>query len=171
MWLGSSAANALSFAFVSRWAGRVIGAAAFFLCPAKQGRRSHKQVTPLSLWQSRESDFIDICALHARAPLPSKPLQGKCVVASPVRPQLLSSAVFSCHFTGESLGPMRPSPSQRPVECACRSGSPAWGLEPVAPVLAHQDGATVVCVGPVVRVSLSHPFSAILAGLVSCGSG
>ena len=46
-----------------------------------------------------------------------------------------------------------------------------WGLEPVAPVLAHQDGATVGCVGPVVCVSLSHPFPAILAGLVGCGSG
>ena len=171
MWLGSSAANALSFAFVYRWAGRVIGAAAFFLCPAKQGRRSHKQVTPLRLWQRRESDFIDICALHARAPLPSKPLQGKRVVASPVRPQLLSSAVFSCHFTGGSLGPMRPSPSQRPVVCACRSGSPAWGLESFASVLAHQDGATVGCVGPVGGVSLSHPFPAILAGLVGCDSG
>ena len=48
---------------------------------------------------------------------------------------------------------------------------PTWGLEPVAAVLAHQDGATVGCVGPVVRVSLSHPFPAILAGLVGCGSG
>ena len=37
-----------------------------------------------------------------------------------------------------------------------------WGLEPVAEVLAHQDGATVGCVEPVVRVS---------AGLVGCGSG
>jgi hypothetical protein len=110
----------------------VIGAAAFFLCPAKHGRRSHKQVTPLRLWQSKESDFIDICALHTRALLPSKPLQGKRVVASPVRPQLLSSAVFSCQFTGGSLGPSRASSSQRQVECACRSGSPAWGLEPVA---------------------------------------
>ena len=56
-------------------------------------------------------------------------------MASPVRPQLLSSAVFSCHFTGGSLGPTTPLPSQRPVECACRSGSPEWGLEPVAAVL------------------------------------
>ena len=45
-----------------------------------------------------------------------------------------------------------------------------WGLEPVAVALAHQDGATVRCVGPVVRVSLSHPFPANLAGLVGCGS-
>ena len=51
------------------------------------------------------------------------------------------------------------------------SGSPEWGLEPVADVLAHQDGATVGCVGPVVRVSLSHPFPAVLAGLVGSGSG
>ena len=57
------------------------------------------------------------------------------------------------------------------TQCACRSGSPEWGLEPVAAVLAHQDGATVGCVGPVVRVSLSHPFPAIVAGLVGCGSG
>ena len=92
-------------------------------------------------------------------------------MASPVRPQLLSSAMFSCHFTGGSLGPTTYLTSQRPVECVCRSGSPEWGLEPVAPVLAHQDGATVGCVGPVVRVSLSHPFPAILAGLVGCGSG
>ena len=66
---------------------------------------------------------------------------------------------------------MRPLPSQRPVGCGCRSGSPEWGLEPVAVGLAHQDGATVGCVGPVVRVSLSHPFPAILAGLVGSGCG
>ena len=58
-----------------------------------------------------------------------------------------------------------------PVGLVCRSGSPEWGLEPVAEVLAHQNGATVGCVGPVVRVSLSHPFPAILAGLVGSGSG
>ena len=52
-----------------------------------------------------------------------------------------------------------------PVECACRSGSPEWGLEPVAEVLAHQDGATVGCVGAVVRVSLSHPFSCNFSGV------
>ena len=46
-----------------------------------------------------------------------------------------------------------------------------WGLEPVAVLLANQDGATIGCVGPVVRVSPSHPFPAILAGLVGCGSG
>ena len=46
-----------------------------------------------------------------------------------------------------------------------------WGLEPVEQVLAHQDGATVESVGPVVRVSLSHPFPAILAGSVGSGSG
>ena len=57
------------------------------------------------------------------------------------------------------------------VERACTSGSPEWGLEPVAEVLAHQDGATAECVEPVVRVSLSHPFPAILAGLVGSGSG
>ena len=46
-----------------------------------------------------------------------------------------------------------------------------WGTEPVAVALAHQDGATVECVGPVVRVSQSHPFPVILAGLEGCGSG
>ena len=46
-----------------------------------------------------------------------------------------------------------------------------WGLEPVAEVLAHQDGATVGCVRPVVRVSVSHPLPAMLAGLVGSGSG
>ena len=71
---------------------------------------------------------------------------------------MLSSCVFSCT-------------QQHPVERACRSGSPEWGLEPVEEVLAHQDGATVGCVGPVVRVSLSHLFPAILAGLVGSGSG
>ena len=46
-----------------------------------------------------------------------------------------------------------------------------WGLEPVAEVLTHQDRATPECAGPVVRVSLSDPFPAILAGLVGSGSG
>ena len=41
-----------------------------------------------------------------------------------------------------------------PVERECRSGNPEWGLEPVAVALAHQDGATVGCVGPVVRVTV-----------------
>ena len=48
---------------------------------------------------------------------------------------------------------------------------PESGLEPVAELLAHQNGATVGCVGPVVRESLSHPFPAILAGLVGSCSG
>ena len=61
-------------------------------------------------------------------------------------------------------------PQHHPVERECRSGSPEWGLEPVAEVLAYQDGATVGCVGPVVRVSLSHPSPAILAGLAGSGS-
>ena len=42
------------------------------------------------------------------------------------------------------------------------------GARASCPVLAHQDGATVGCVGPVGGVSLSYPFPAILAGLVSC---
>ena len=66
---------------------------------------------------------------------------------------------------------MGEAPHTASVERECRSGNPEWGPEPVAVVLAHQDGATVGCVGPVVRVSLSHPFPAILAGLVGCGSG
>ena len=37
--------------------------------------------------------------------------------------------------------------------------------------LPTNDGATVECVGPVVRVSLSHPFPAMLVGLVGSGSG
>ena len=46
-----------------------------------------------------------------------------------------------------------------------------WGLELVAVALAHLDGAIVGCVGPVVRVSLSYPFPAIVAGWVGSGSG
>ena len=56
-----------------RWAGRVIGAAAFFYALLNKGADHTNKELRLCLWQSRESDFIDICAVHARAPLPSKP--------------------------------------------------------------------------------------------------
>ena len=45
------------------------------------------------------------------------------------------------------------------------------GLSQLTKCSPTKDGATVECVGPVVRVSLSHPFPAILAGLVGSGSG
>ena len=57
-----------------------------------------------------------------------------------------------------------------PVERECRSGSPEWGLEPVAEVLAHQDGATVgrvcrVVVSPVTRAFPRGQGSALAFGL------
>ena len=45
------------------------------------------------------------------------------------------------------------------------------GLSRLSKCSPTKDGATVQCVEPVVRVSLSHPFRAILAGLVGSGSG
>ena len=51
----------------------------FFHALLKEGADHTKQKSPPlpNLWQSRESDSIDICAVHAkRALLPSKPWQG-----------------------------------------------------------------------------------------------
>ena len=45
------------------------------------------------------------------------------------------------------------------------------GLSQLSKCSPTKDGTTVECVGHVVRVSLSHPFPAILAGLVGSGSG
>ena len=77
----------------------MIGAAAyhFFLALLNKGADHTNNSLHLSQEWRGQLDFINIHAVHAsRAPLPSKPWQGKRVVASPVRPQLLSSAVFSC---------------------------------------------------------------------------
>ena len=45
------------------------------------------------------------------------------------------------------------------------------GFSQVSKCSPTKVGATVECVVPVVRVSLSHPFPAVLAGLVGNGSG
>ena len=109
------------------------------------------------------------CARYKSTPS-LQALAGKLVVASLLGHRSLGAlcflAISQVSRWGSCLHLQR-----HPVERACRSGSPEWGLEPVAVALAHQDGATVGCVAPVVRVSLSHPFPAIIAGLVGSGSG
>ena len=77
----------------------MIGAAAyhFFLALLNKGADHTNKLLHLRQEWRGQFNSIDIHAVHAtRAPLPSKPYQGKRVAASPVRPQLLSSAVFSC---------------------------------------------------------------------------
>ena len=72
---------------------RVIGAAAidFFYALLNKGADHTNKKLRLCLWQSRESDSINICAVHAKEhsfpPSPSR--ETRCGV--PVRPQTLSS--------------------------------------------------------------------------------
>ena len=76
VWLGSSAANTPSLASLYRWAGRVIGAAAYHFFQALLNKGADHTNNLLHLRQEWRGQFdsIDIHAVHAtRAPLPSKP--------------------------------------------------------------------------------------------------
>ena len=104
----------MCFCFTGRKV-RVIDAAAIYFFPAllnKGADHTNKKVC-LCLWQSRESEYIDICAVHAKEhffpPGPSR--ETGCGV--PARPQTLSSSVLSCNLTGERLG-LVTSPSTPP---------------------------------------------------------
>ena len=150
------------------WCTQQLPSAAIqFFCPSYTGARITNKQMGICNVMAEINTYYTPCTRHSFPLSPGRETHE----GVPAWPQSPSGTVFVCHFTGGPLGLMRPLPSQRPVECGCRSGSPAWGLEPVAVALAHQDGATVGYVGPVVLVSLSHPFPAILAGLVGCGSG
>ena len=88
----------------------------------------------------------------------------------PVRPQLLSSAVFSCLLHRRVIRTHDFVIQHHPVERECRSGNPEWGLEAVAVALAQQDGATVgrecrVVVSPVPRAFPRGQGSALAFGL------
>ena len=93
----------------------MIGAVAidFFHALLNQGADHRNKELRLFLWQSRESDSINICAVHANEhsfpPSPSKETR----FGVPVRPQTLSSSVFSCNLTVEPLG-LVTSPSTPP---------------------------------------------------------
>ena len=59
-----------------RWAGRVKWCSSIRFFPAllNKGADHKTKYLRLCLWQGQESDFIDICAVHATcAPFPSRP--------------------------------------------------------------------------------------------------
>ena len=95
---------------------------------------------------------------HPFPPIPDKETRS----GVPIRPQSLSSALFSCPFTGGPLGPETPS-SPAPGSACVGVVSQGEGL---SPELAHPSmaGATVVSVGPVVCLSLSCLFTETLSG-------
>ena len=70
-------------------------------------------------------------------------------------------------------GPLDSCPPVCPLGVlpVCAVSWASGGLSQLSKCSPTKDGATVECVGSVVRVSLSPPFSAILAGLVGSGSG
>ena len=74
-----------------------------FSAQAKKGADHTNAKLCLSQEWRGQSDIIIIHAVHTdRALLPSKPDRETCGDVT-VRPQSLSSAVFSCNFTGEPI--------------------------------------------------------------------
>ena len=122
--LASSASNCPASAFALRWERyRVIGAAAYFFAHAKKGA---DHTTPACL---RQALYGEKCtSSHAVHPtvrtFPPSPSRETCCDVL-VRPQHLSSAVFSCFITGGPLGPE--GSLSWPSSSACRRyGQQAW---------------------------------------------
>ena len=159
----------LHWPLLYRWAGRVIGAVPLAVL------KHTALITQTSSYDSARSgkrsptsSAFTLCTQQEHPFPPSPSRETRCAV--PVRPQLLSSAVFSCLLHRRVIRTHDFVLQHHPVEREFRSGNPEWGLEPVAVALAHQDGATVgrvcrVVVSPVPRAFLRGQGSALAFGL------
>ena len=159
----------LHWPLLYRWAGRVIGAVP---CAVLKHPALITQTIDFASAGNGEGSSTPststLCTQQEHPFPPSTSRETRCGV--PVRPQLLRSAVFSFLLHRRVIRTHDFVLQQHPVERECRSGNPEWGLEPVAEVLAHQDGATVgrvcrVVVSPVPRAFPRGQGSALAFGL------